>query len=132
MYHIFSTMANDNEYVQYSEHGPRGVNIAERSVLIKGGSGVHQKRLGTPLGVHTAVSEENFAWLRENFSFKQHMANGYIRVEKSKLDPEVVAADMKTRDQKTDACPIVPQDFQAGADRETVRPMDGKPKRKAA
>ncbi|OJW21174.1 MAG: hypothetical protein BGO49_24485 [Planctomycetales bacterium 71-10] len=111
MYHIYSTLANDNEYIRYSEHGPRGVNVAERSVLVKGGSGVHQKRLGTPLGVHTAVSDEDFAWLKENFSFKQHMANGYIRVEKSKLDPEVVAADMVTRDQKTDACPIVPQDF---------------------
>jgi hypothetical protein len=111
MYHVYSTMSSDNEYVRYSEHGPQGVNIAERSVLIKGGSGANRKNFGTPLGVYTSVSDEDFEWLKEDYSFKRHMNNGYITVQKSKVDPEVAAADMTTRNQKTDACPLVPQDF---------------------
>lgn len=111
MHHIFSTLACDNEYVRYSEHGPRGVNTAEASVLIKGGSGINKKNLPTPLGVHTAISDGDMEWLKDNYSFKQHLNNGYINVRKQKTDPEVVAADMVTRNQKTDACPIVPQDF---------------------
>lgn len=111
MYHIYSTMSSDNEYVRYSEHGPQGVNIAERAVLIKGGSGVNRKNVGTPLGVYTSVSDEDFEWLKDDFSFNQHKRNGYITVQKSKVDPEVAAADMKTHDQRTDACPLVPQDF---------------------
>lgn len=131
MYNIYSTLANNNEYVRYSEHGPQGINIAERAVLINGGSGVASKKhLGTPLGMHTAVPDDDFEWLKDNFSFKQHMKNGYIRVEKQKVDPEAAAADMVTRNQKTDACPIVPQDFidnQPEKDGLTpIKPVEGK------
>src|SRR5579862_7257808 len=107
MHHVYSTMACDNEYVRYSEHGPQGVNIAERSVLIKGGTGINKKYLQTPLGVHTAVEDEDMEWLKDNYSFNQHMKNGYIRAEKQHVNPEVAAADMVTRGwkngQKTDA-----------------------------
>ena len=131
MYHVYSTLANSNEYVRYSEHGPRGINLAERTVLIKGGSGVHQKGIGTPLGVYNAVSAEDMEWLKDDYAFKQHIANGYITVQKHKTDPEVAAADMVTRDQKTDACPIVPQDFKQDGDKETVKPVAGKGKKAA-
>ena len=122
-------MANDNAYVRYSEHGPRGINVAEREVLIKGGSGINKKNIQTPLGVHTLVSDEDMEWLKDDFSFNQHMKNGYIRVEKKKVDPEVVAVDMVTRDQKTDACPIVPEDFNdkaAGKDLTAIKPKVNK------
>lgn len=115
MYHIYSTMACDNEYVRYSEHGPKGVNVAEASVFVKGGTGINKKNIQTPLGVHTHVSEEDMDWLKDNFSFNQHVKNGYIRVEKRKINPEVAAADMATRqwkgDQRIDAFPVTPQDF---------------------
>jgi hypothetical protein len=120
MYHIYSTLANDNEYVRYSQHGPQGVNLAEASVLIKGGSGVNRKNIGTPLGVHTSISDEDFEWLKDEYSFKQHMKNGYITVQKQKSEPEVVAADMATRQWvkdaqgnvvRGDAFPVAPQDF---------------------
>jgi hypothetical protein len=129
MHHIFSTMANSNEYVRYSEHGPRGINVAERSILIKGGAGINKKNVQTPLGVHTAVEDEDMEWLKDDFSFKQHVKNGYITVRKQKVDPEVAAADMVTRDQKTDACPIVPQDFNdkaAGKDLTAIKPKVNK------
>jgi hypothetical protein len=104
-------MSNDNEYVRYSEHGPQGVNVAERSVVIKGGSGINRKHVQTPLGVHTAISDEDMEWLKDNYAFRQHQKNGYIAVRKQRVDPEVAAADMVTHDQKTDSCPVVPQDF---------------------
>ncbi len=129
MHHIFSTMANSNEYVKYSEHGPRGINVAERSVLIKGGAGINKKNVQTPLGVHTMVEDEDMEWLKDDFSFKQHIKNGYITVRKQKTDPEVAAANMVTRDQKTDACPIVPQDFNekpAGKDLTAMKPRVNK------
>ncbi|OWK36908.1 hypothetical protein [Fimbriiglobus ruber] len=131
MHHIYSTMANNNEYVRYSQHGPNGVNVAERSVLIKGGAGVNKKHFQTPLGVHTAVEDADMEWLKDDFAFKQHMANGYIAVQKHKTDPEVAAADMVTHDRKTDACPIVPQDFKDDAKKETLKPVVNK-KAKAA
>lgn len=131
MYHVYSTMANGNEYVRYSEHGPRGVNVAEASVVIKGGAGINKKHVQTPLGVHTAVSDADMAWLKDNFSFKQHVANGYITVQERKVDPEAAAADMVTHDRKSDACPIVPQDFKDDDQKETLKPVVNK-KSKAA
>ena len=79
--------------------------------IIKGGSGVHQKSIGTALGVHTAVSDEDFEWLKDDHSFKTHLKNGYLTVRKDEVNPEVAAAEMVTHDRKSDACPIVPQDF---------------------
>jgi hypothetical protein len=131
MHHVYSTLANNNEYVLYTNNGPGGVNIAERTVLIKGGHGVHKKGIGTPMGVHTTVSDDDMAWLQEDFSFKQHIKNGYIQVRKSDVNTEVAAADMVTRNQRTDACPIVPQDFKDDGDKETVKPVSGKGKKAA-
>jgi hypothetical protein len=129
MFHVYCTAANSTEYVKYNQHGPRGINVAERSVLIKGGAGINKKNVQTPLGVHTAVEDEDMEWLKDDFSFKQLIKNGYISVRKQKVDPEVAAADMVTRDQKTDACPIVPQDFTekaAGKDLTAVKPKVNK------
>jgi hypothetical protein len=129
MHHIFSTMVCDNTYVRYNAHGPRGINVAEAEVLIKGGTGINKKNVQTPLGVHTLVSDEDMEWLKDDYSFKQHIKNGYIVVRKQKVDPEVAAADMVTRNQKTDACPIVPQDFTekpAGKDLTAVKPKVNK------
>lgn len=115
MHHIYSTMANSNEYVKYSDHGPQGLNVAERSVLIKGGAGINRKHVQTSLGVHTAVEDEDFEWLKDNFAFKQHERNGFITVRKDKVDPEVAAANMATRqfkgEQRIDAFPVSPMDF---------------------
>lgn len=126
MYHVFSTMANSTKYVKYRQSPQNDINLAERSVLIKGGSGVHHKNVGTPLGVHTGVSEEDYEWLKDDPHFKQHVASGYVTVRKSEVNPEVAAAEMVTRDQKTDACPVVPEQFDADGDRETIKPVTNK------
>jgi hypothetical protein len=126
MHHIYSTLANNNEYIQYNNNGMGGVNTVQRSVLIKGGHGIHKKGIGTAMGVHTTVSDDDMAWLQEDFSFKQHIKNGYIQVKKGEVNTEVAAADMVTRNQKSDACPIVPQDFKDDGKKETVKPAEGK------
>ena len=131
MHHVYSTLANNNEYVHYTNNGPGGVNIAERTVLIKGGHGIHKKGIGTAMGVHTSVSDEDFEWLKDDYSFKQHLKNGYVRVQKSEVNTEVAAADMVTRNQRTDACPIVPQDFKDDSDPESVKPVTGKARKSA-
>jgi hypothetical protein len=138
MYHVYCTAANSTEYVKYSEHGPNGVNIAERSVLIKGGAGINKKNLQTPLGVHTAIEDADYEWLKDDYHFKQKIRDGYISVRKSQVDPEVAAADMVTRQwkngQRTDAFPVAPMDFsdtKAGDGLTAVEPKTNK-KSKAA
>lgn len=131
MYHVYSTMANSNRYVRYTPNSPNGIRNIEHTVLIKGGSGINKMHIGTPIGVHTAVSDEDMDWLKDEFSFKQHIKNGYITVRKQDLNPEVVAAEMVTHDQETDACPVVPQDFKDDDKKETIKPVVNK-KSKAA
>jgi hypothetical protein len=126
MFHVFNTMANSTKYVKYRAAPQRDLNIAEREVLIAGGSGINKKHLGTTLGVHTSVSDEDMEWLKDDTNFKQHIANGYITVEKRKVNPEVAAADMVTHDRKTDACPVAPQEFKLDGDRETIKPVANK------
>jgi hypothetical protein len=126
MHHVFNTMANSTRYVKYRAHSPRSVNVGERSILIKGGSGIHQKHIGTPLGIHTAVSDEDMEWLKEDPHFKQHVKNGYITIRKAEVNPEVAAAEMVTHDPKSDACPVIPQDFKDDDKKETIKPVVNK------
>jgi hypothetical protein len=138
MYHVYCTAANSTEFIKFNEHGPRGVNVMERSVLIKGGAGINRKNIVTPLGVHTAIEDEDYEWLKDDYHFKQKIRDGYITVRKSQVYPEVAAADMATRqwknNQRTDAFPVVPQDFsdkKAGDGLTAVEPKTNK-KSKAA
>ena len=134
MYHVYCTAANSTEFIRYNEHGPRGINIPEKSVVIKGGAGINKKHVMTPLGVHTAVEDDDMEWLKDDFSFKKHISNGYITVRKAEVNPEVAAANMVTHDRKSDACPIVPQDFNkapAGDGLTAIEPKTNK-KSKAA
>jgi hypothetical protein len=123
VYHVYSTLANSQRYVKYAPKMPGGLNIPEREIFINGGAGIAQKRtFGTPLGVYTRVPDEEMEWLKDHPCFKDHMAKGYIRMEKRKMDPEAVAADMATRQWvkgagghpvRGDAFPVVPQEFNA-------------------
>lgn len=107
--YVYSTLTADNEYVQWVKNGDHQ-NI-ERRVLINGGHGVMNKNFLTPLGVATEVSDEEMAFLLQNDAFKLHVANGFIRMDKKKVDTEKVAADMKLRD---NSAPIVPSDYAPG------------------
>lgn len=96
--YVFSTLTASQEYRKYSKGGA-DINVVERSVFIAGGSNIPDKYLRTPIGVMTHISDEDYAWLKEDESFKLHEKNGFIKVENKAFEAEVVAADMETRDQ---------------------------------
>lgn len=135
MYHIYSTLANSTKYVKYRDPIPGQHSVAERSVLIRGGTGINQQSLSTPMGIHTGISEEDYDWLKDDSHFKEHMKRGYIVARKSEVHPEVVAPDMAIRKWtkdglgnaiKEDAFPIVPQEFNENGGAETIKPMASK------
>lgn len=107
---IYSTLSADNIYAAYVAGGA-DLPMVERQVLIRGGANVPDKRLVTPRGVVTEVTEDDYEHvLKPNHVFNLHVDNGFIQVSKTRSDPEVAAADMTSRDE---ASPLVPEDFEA-------------------
>lgn len=96
-YYVFSTLSNDQTYRSFSTDTP-GVLTPTHSVEIKGGAGVANKRLITPLGVATEVSEDDLAFLKAHKCFQIHEKNGFIAVRAKSADVEKVAADMARND----------------------------------
>jgi len=107
-FYVFSTLTTDVVYTGWVK-GNSDLPVLEKQVLIKGGSNVADKRLFTPLGIMTEVSEEELEVLENDQVFQLHKQNGFIKVEKKKADPERVAGDMKTKDQ---SAPLTPNDFE--------------------
>ncbi|MDE1905347.1 MAG: hypothetical protein KGH75_02700 [Rhodospirillales bacterium] len=106
MPHIYSTLANDQQYQNWHPPVPgHDSHQPGQFVVIKGGTGVANDRLITPLGVHTEVDDAQLAHLEANAVFKLHRDNGFIRVEKKKFDPEKVAASMALNDKSAPATP---------------------------
>ncbi|MCG1038789.1 hypothetical protein KQH49_06780 [Mycetohabitans sp. B5] len=107
MHYVYSTATCDTAYGVWINSG-NDLPIRTRAIVIKGGAGVANKNLITPRGVVTQVTDEDLALLEKDEAFQRHVKRGFIHVERSKTDPEKVAADMTGRDQ---ASPLVPQDF---------------------
>lgn len=108
---IYSTLTADQRYVEWVKGGG-DIAVEGRSVLVKGGSNVANKHLLTPLGVQTEVSDEDYAFLQEEPTFRLHVQNGFITVRQKKADAEAVAADMATRD---GSAPLTDADLEAQA-----------------
>lgn len=112
MPYIYSTLANDNLYHLYEKQDSKGGSVIdvpriEKSVLIKGGAGVATKHLVTPLGIVTNVSDDELELLEANEAFQTHVNNGFIKIDKKKIEVEVVVADMNGRD---NSAPVTPED----------------------
>jgi hypothetical protein len=113
MKYVYSTLSADNIYGAYVKGGADLPMIdRERQVLIKGGSNVADKRLITPRGVVTEVSEDQLAALLENTVFQMHVENGYVTFSDHNEDPEKVigAEGLEARDASS---PLEPGDFVA-------------------
>jgi len=110
--YVFSTLTNATKYVDYEEGGA-DLKHEARSVRIEGGTGIATKHLITPLGVMTAIEAKDYEWLKDNFHFKEHVKNGFIKVEKKAYDPEKVASDMPVGD---GSAPITPSDYPQSGD----------------
>ena len=105
--YVFSTLSSSVNYPVYAK-GAGDVPVVERSITIKGGANVPDKRIETPRGVVTEITGEELALLEQNEVFRLHCDNGFITVSEEAGDPEKVAADMTTRDASS---PLVEQDF---------------------
>jgi hypothetical protein len=105
--YIFSTLTADQAYTNYGGSN-NGVQQPSGRVVIKGGSNVaNRDTLVTPLGVMTKVTAEQYEILQANEDFQRHLEGKFISVQDKKYEPEVVTADMETRD---GSAPFVPQD----------------------
>ncbi len=107
MAHVFCTLSNDQLYTNY-EQGAGGVSIPTEKVLIKGGAGIANKRLITPLGVATEVDDKQLAVLHNNQDFLLHKKAGHIIIRDKKADPDKVATDMQQRDK---SAPLTDADY---------------------
>jgi hypothetical protein len=121
-HYVYSTLAADVNYTRYIKpkvvavpgQTSRAVDlpIVEKAVLIKGGSGVApvgMRKLETPYGIMTKVTEEELELLNANEVFQTHLKNGYIQVRKGKVNPEVaVTSGMESRDV---SAPIIEADM---------------------
>lgn len=108
---ILSTLTADQLYTSWVKGGA-DLPIAERRVFVAGGANVANRKLVTPQGVVTKVSEDDLAVLEANEVFQLHKANGFITVSKSKpSDPDAAAASQEQRDA---AAPLVAGDFADG------------------
>ena len=105
--YVFSTMTAGVTYVKY---GPGGgdLPVSDRSVTIAGGSNLPNKHMLTSIGVMTEISDEDWAWLKDDQIFNLHQKNGFITVRDKPAAAEKVATDMETRDQ---SAPLVDADF---------------------
>lgn len=104
---VFSTLANDQNYTHYTT-GP-DLPIEVSKTFIRGGTGVADNRLITPIGVMTEIPESDYELLKTNPEFKAHVERGYITVREGKADAEMVASDMNTQDESS---PLTPADFE--------------------
>lgn len=107
--YIFSTLAADTSYTGYHPGREGDAPRVAKSVLIKGGAGVANRRtLETPRGVVTEVTEAEAEFLASNTVFVKHVKNGFIQVSHKNASGDEAAADMKGRDP---SAPVVEQDF---------------------
>lgn len=106
--YVFSTLANDQLYRNYANNAQQGVSIVESEVLIRGGAGVANDRLITPLGVATEISDAQLALLEANAVFQLHKKNGHIVIRDKRADADKVATDMNARDPSK---PLTPADY---------------------
>ncbi|VFR32535.1 FIG00949047: hypothetical protein [plant metagenome] len=79
--YIYSTLSNDQRYALKDG----------RSVLIAGKANVSDKRLVTPKGKATEITEDEFALLQQNIVFAAHSKNGFVSASHDRQDAESFA-----------------------------------------
>lgn len=89
MLYIVSTMATSVVYCKYDNKRP-DINVLLESIEIKGKTGVTDKKtlVCSNGGTITPITEQQYAWLKDDPLFKLHESKGYLRVEKSKMSAE--------------------------------------------
>lgn len=116
-YHVYSKMAASVAYNDFVKGGA-DLPVKAMSVTIKGGAGIANNHIITPLGVHNEVSEEEITMLKSNGIFQLHEKAGFIKVEERKADIEKVVADM-TEDADPSS-PLTPADYADAGDNDAA------------
>lgn len=111
MPYVYSTLACDTRYNDWTKRDPRMVPVSNRSVLIKGGAGVMNDRLVTPTGVATEVTKEDLAFLLDHPLFQRHAENGFVTYDEFQKDIDKAIADLNKRDE---SAPLTPEDIATG------------------
>ena len=121
--YVYSTLTADNIYATYrpSLNGGKEVPVILKKILIKGGTGINRRNLVTPMGVATAVTDEELSHLESNAEFIAHKERGFIKVTKANTAPEKVAKDMAIKD---GGAQITPEDDRyKGENEEIAKPI---------
>jgi hypothetical protein len=117
---VFSTLATDMRYTHWIPGADAGAMASEGpTVFIKGGAGVANDRIVTPLGVMTEVDDAELEMLHKNNVFLLHKTNGHMSVQKKSTDVEKVAADMNRADPSS---PKTPADYIGVNEETTAKP----------
>lgn len=119
--YVYSTLATDVRYTKWLPATANDELRIDRQVLIKGGANVADKRIITPRGVVTEVTNDDVDLLMQNEIFQIHFDAGHVTIERSKQDAEIVAADMTTREPSS---PLVPEDYAADKQPKTGAPRE--------
>lgn len=122
MPYVFSTLTCDQVYTLYK---PQVSDVAppipEAQVFVRGGANLADKRIITPRGVMTQISDEEKAVLLKCPAFVDHMKGGYVTIDDKKAEADEVAADMEAKDA---SAPLTPAEFVAAGEQ---APEAGKP-----
>lgn len=109
--HVYSTLANPQKFVTYAKGGG-DLPVVDREVIVAGGAGIATKNLITPHGVHTSISDEDYAAIQELAHFKTLVEKGHLRVEAKKAyDIDQIVSEMNPRDP---GGPLTPADYATG------------------
>lgn len=110
--YVYSTLTCDQLYTEWLKGGG-DLPVQGRQVLVKGGAGVANDRLVTPLGVRTEISREDMQVLQACPVFVDHEKRGFVMVDDTRIDPEVIAADMERAD---GSAPLTPSSYENAAE----------------
>ena len=92
---VVSKASQDIEYVGWLK-GKNGLNKKEKSVTIKGGANVlNKKTMETVNGVVTEVSAEDLKFLENTSAFQRHCSRGWIFVCKTRAEADKKAAQVE-------------------------------------
>lgn len=125
---IVSKASQDIEYAGW-EKGKNGLNKKAKTVVIKGGANVlNKKTMETVNGVITEVSAEDVKFLESLSSFRRQKEAGWMIVVKTKSEAEKKAAAKETDDEgnvkKDGSAQLTPDDFEKNGQKPPITSPD--------
>ena len=113
---VVSKASQDIEYVGWLK-GKNGLNKKEKSVLVKGGANVlNKKTMETANGIVTEVSAEDLKFLESTSAFQRHCQRGWMFVCKTRAEAEKKASQKELDEdgdvRKDGGSQLTPEDFE--------------------